>query len=66
MMYFLRLDLVADPNACEGDSLPSLFAGGGISSTRSNPKFKKCTHAKVKEKSRLFNQVKAAYKFVPL
>lgn len=44
----------------------SLWGGMcGCSSSRSNPKFKKCTHAKVSETSRLFNQVKAVYKFVP-
>lgn len=43
--------------------------GGGVmgdSASRSNPKFKKCTRANVSETSRLFNQVNAVYKFVPL
>lgn len=44
-------------------SLFGVVCGG--SSSRSNPKFKKCTHAKVSETSRLFNQVQAVYKFVP-
>lgn len=39
---------------------------GRDSASRSNPKFKKCTHAKVSEIFRLFNQVKAVYKFVPI
>jgi predicted GTPase len=52
----------------ETNSSRMLFWGGvwRDSASRSNPKFKKCTHAKVSESSRLFNQVKAVYKFVPI